>query len=833
MAIQIQGNNVVNPLHEGAAKPAASVGNPALRGMAKVQDSMGVVRKALHTMANAFRRIGESVRQANSGTPISMSISVKTLGIASNPNRSEPLNRAGAQNLKVHVAGLTPEKKQALVASAVKDVANGGHNVVKLLDRNPELFTVVVDFGGDSLLQAIDRHSDQIPTRLLSAVSDHMPKYIRDQCVTDGAYGALNADFDKGAKMISGFFGLGGISLHQALESVKALISSDIDGAMVQTGKEDMGEIFTGIREIVGIQGGAELKAGLAIREQFEAMSRPGEIAGGVLDALNSGSSLKDELFRDSVHQALTAVGISLEFTGDETHDAAVKGALKDISKQTGAGSGGDAMIFNRLTMPELKTLKEMASFPDGQAQIEERLNGYSGATPEAAATIATACMTVFLRPEKPPVSKSEVRALVRKLDRRLTLFRPIVNAFQKKLSPEQYAARKIDKLSRLVNNIQTEVNANRLKWDKETQRLAIEMVAQKLQQYIGALDAMSGTHSELQTTLLKQASQLLDKIDKVIVPASQFEDLTPVGNLTQIISPTIHDLSATRPQTLEIGNKKYAIGDLIGHGTFGNVYRCVDEKSGEKSVVKVMLLFDEIGTVEALGEVYTAQQFVGHRHIMAPSSVAITALDENEMRRLALVMPEADRGDLEHVLESLADKPLEERTLVLLKLLVDAADGLVEMHRKGFAHRDIKPGNIFVKTGVRDELIGMLGDLGAAQHESGFDALGMTGSPPYMPADDNVSLSVDSYAFGMMVFQLLSGGSFPVLQMPTGIGGNTPTMPDSAELRARIDAELPTASASLKSLIQTSLSAIPGERPTMSEWRDALQKAYKATPPS
>ena len=827
MTIPILENNTLNPLHAPGSKGVPSVENPNLRGMLKIQDSRGVVRKTLHAMANTFRRIGASVTQANSGAPISMSISVKTLGIASNPNRSEPLNRAGAQNLKVHVEGLAPEKKQALVASAVKDVANGGHNFLKLLDRNPELFTVVVDFGGDSLLQAIDRHSDQIPTRLLSAVSDHMPKYIRDQCVTDGAYGALNADFDKGAKMISGFFGLGGISLHQALESVKALISSDVDGAMVQTGKEDMGEIFGGIREIVGIQGCAELKDGLAIREEFEAMSRPGEIAGGVLDALNSGQSLRDELFRDSVHQALTGVGISLKFTGDETHDGDVKRALKDISKQTGAGSGGDAMIFNRMTMPELKELRALSSLQDGQAHIEARLNGYSESTPEAAATIATACMTVFLKPEKPHITKADVRKLVRKLDRRLTIFRRIVNAFQKKLSPEQYTARKIDKLARLVNNIQTEVNANRLKWDKETQVLAIEMVGQKLQQYIGALDAMSGSHSELQTTLLKQASQLLDKIDKVIVPAAQFEDLTPVGNLTQIISPTIYDLSARRPQTLEIGNKKYAIGDLIGQGTFGNVYRCVDEKSGEKSVVKVMLISDDIGTVEALGEVYTAQQFAGHRHIMAPSSVAITALDEHdEMRRLALVMPEADQGDMDNIVEKMADKSLEERTHVFLKLLVDAADGLVEMHRKGFAHRDVKPGNIFVKTGVRDELIGMLGDLGTAQHMSLFDGLEMTGSPPYMPADDNVSLSVDSYAFGMMAFQLLSGGSFPVLQMPTGIGVNTPTMPDSAELRARIDVGLPTTSASLKSLIQQSLSAVPEERPTMSEWRDALSKA-------
>ncbi len=1172
MTNPIQGNNNLPNLYTPASKASSSVTNPEITGMEKAPKT-GLV-KLLQTIANAFRSIGESVTQANSGKAISMSISVKNLGIASNPARSEPLNETGVKNLKDHVTSMTPEKRQPLVDSAVKDVANGGHNLLKLLNRNPDIFKIVVESGGNRLIEAMDTHSDKIPHKLLSAVSDHMPKYIRDQCVTEGDYGALTADFDKGATKIAGFFEMGVMSLHEALESIKTLISSDIDGAMVKTGKDDIGEIFGGIREIVGTHGGAELRDGLAIRKQFEAMSRPGEIAGGVLDGLNSGGSLEDKDFRDSVNQALTAVGISLKFTEDRALDGGIKLALKNISKQTGAGSGGDAMIFNRLNMPELKELKAMALLPDGQTQIEARLNSYSGSTPEAATAIATACIKTFpikpdqwvaveelhellkrdfpqalasekdiqqrvksmfpggggglvkaleanpalfgtlkdpmskpvercirgvvsdpnnrippekamsifkalnegnisngkpptlseiatdyalktsvsgdsidfkklsnttdslvrlgldmdavgeiiiqsvrmgtdnLQPltedpagyilaakailiehsspetkrlmaisdsfkelatkagdereflegvidarildpatdatapefldkaqklndvarqkgiempktvteaesrrselktsvvttleiskalksitvsslstidglisspeelmaqlrqqldlnsydkvtvtdialkhltkaciettpnpigilkaetivhmdtEKPNVDKAAVNKLVKQLDSRLNIFGGIVNAWQKNFSPAEYNARKLDKLENLVTNIQKEVNADRLTWNKETQTLAIEMVSQKLEQYIGQLDRMSGPNSELKTELMKQASVLLDKIDKVIVPAAQFERLTPKGDISRIAAPTIHNRDATAPNSLEIGNKNYAIGKLIGHGGSGNVYRCDGKENGEKGVVKVMLLTDSIGTLEALAEVYTSQQFAGHSHIMSPSSVAITELDENDMRYLALVMPEADQGDMENVVKKLADKPPAEQTPVFLKLLTDAADGLVEMHRKGFAHRDIKPGNIFIKTGLDSEPIGMLGDLGLAQDISKFDSLKMGGTEPYMPTDQTVSLSVDSYAFGMMAFQLLSGGSFPFLANKEdeydGIL-TPPAMPDTAVLRERIDARIPNASYAVKSLIENSLSAVPENRPTMLAWRDAL----------
>ena len=424
---------------------------------------------------------------------------------------------------------------------------------------------------------------------------------------------------------------------------------------------------------------------------------------------------------------------------------------------------------------------------------------------------------------EKPNVSNAEVNELVKKLDTRPNIWRSLVNAVQKKFVPAQYRERKLNKLEKLVASIQAEVDADRLTWNEESQRLAKGMVAQKLQQYEGY-----GSNPEFTAALREKADKLFNDIRMVIVPEEQFERLTPTGYILR------SDPTATAPESVKIGDKIYAIGGLISEGSAGAVYRCTDTNTGEKCVVKVIEIDFSVAIMDALREVYTTQQFAGHSHIMSLSSVAITELDKHEMRCLVSVMPEADQGDLENVVKTLAGKSPAKRTSVLIELLIHAADGLAQMHSQGYVHRDIKPGNILVQTGSDGKFIGMLGDLGVARHISQFDSLRMEGTPDYMPTDEKVSLSVDSYAFGMMAFQLLSGGSFPFMDdkkdsadekaMFVGLQYSSQAMPNTTLLRQRIQDRLPDdVSAAVKLLIERSLSAVPGDRPTMFDWHDAL----------
>lgn len=84
---------------------------------------------------------------------------------------------------------------------------------------------------------------------------------------------------------------------------------------------------------------------------------------------------------------------------------------------------------------------------------------------------------------------------------------------------------------------------------------------------------------------------------------------------------------------------------------------------------------------------------------------------------------------------------------------------GYYDVHKAGFIHRDIKPANIFHKNGVYK-----IGDFGftipyqdLAQHRS-YNV----GSPVYMPPEalkDNLySISCDTWAIGVMFYQMLRG---------------------------------------------------------------------------
>jgi serine/threonine protein kinase len=117
-----------------------------------------------------------------------------------------------------------------------------------------------------------------------------------------------------------------------------------------------------------------------------------------------------------------------------------------------------------------------------------------------------------------------------------------------------------------------------------------------------------------------------------------------------------------------------------------------------------------------------------------------------------------------------------EERNISLIvQLLSDVSKGLLEMHSKNYIHRDLKPGNILIKTmanhGNRN-LIGVLADMGEATLVAG-DGMIPTGIPmagtmhynsPEICLDENdpnyrrQSFASDIWAFGVLMCQSLYG---------------------------------------------------------------------------
>ena len=159
------------------------------------------------------------------------------------------------------------------------------------------------------------------------------------------------------------------------------------------------------------------------------------------------------------------------------------------------------------------------------------------------------------------------------------------------------------------------------------------------------------------------------------------------------------------------------------------------------------------------------------------------------------------------------------------LVLLIGLVDALEEAHDKGVIHRDLKPENVLIgKDGVPK-----VGDWGLTKSET--DTTGLTktgiivGTPRYMAPEQilgrQLTTAVDMYAFGVMVFEVLTGHS--------------PFMDGSLSdlLKAHLDGKprklgqfILGVSPDLEQLVARLLANEPKERPSAKETKDVLRKA-------
>jgi serine/threonine protein kinase len=180
------------------------------------------------------------------------------------------------------------------------------------------------------------------------------------------------------------------------------------------------------------------------------------------------------------------------------------------------------------------------------------------------------------------------------------------------------------------------------------------------------------------------------------------------------------------------------------------------------------------------------------------------------------LAMDYFELGDLSQHLNS---KIPEYQTKEITRQL---CSGLAEMHRMGFAHRDLKPQNVFVMSRTPTAWDVRIGDFGIAkrvqQNETALRT--MTGTQAYMApemfpylVDDQeehtYTQAVDMWALGIMLYQMLT--------LEFAFGDQTPlhkycknrvVFPEAA-----LHSELVTTTCI--SLIKTLLRPLPSDRPT------------------
>jgi eukaryotic-like serine/threonine-protein kinase len=229
------------------------------------------------------------------------------------------------------------------------------------------------------------------------------------------------------------------------------------------------------------------------------------------------------------------------------------------------------------------------------------------------------------------------------------------------------------------------------------------------------------------------------------------------------------------RPRSPErIG--RYQVLERIGRGAMGVVYRARDEAMGREVALKVLtadIEDDPDMRVRFLREAEAAAR-LSHPNI-------ITIFDVGEEGERFFIVMELLRGA---TLKDFLKQPEAARIERRIDLMAQLAAGLGAAHNASVYHRDIKPGNVFVRA---DGLLKIL-DFGVARlASSSMTASGfIIGTPDYMSPEQARGAEVDArsdiFSLGGVFYFMLTGRKpFPASDLPTlfhQIQGDEPPPP-------------------------------------------------------
>jgi serine/threonine protein kinase len=149
----------------------------------------------------------------------------------------------------------------------------------------------------------------------------------------------------------------------------------------------------------------------------------------------------------------------------------------------------------------------------------------------------------------------------------------------------------------------------------------------------------------------------------------------------------------------------RYVLGDLLGKGGMGSVYRAADESSGGEVALKLLARTDENPRMAALFE-REYHTLAGLRH---PSIIEVHDYGVSE-HGAYYTMELLDGRDL----RDLAPLPYKDAC----RHLRDVASSLALLHSRRLIHRDLSPRNVRLTKGGRGKLIdfGALSTFGLAK---------------------------------------------------------------------------------------------------------------------
>lgn len=228
-----------------------------------------------------------------------------------------------------------------------------------------------------------------------------------------------------------------------------------------------------------------------------------------------------------------------------------------------------------------------------------------------------------------------------------------------------------------------------------------------------------------------------------------------------------VYGLGREVARARELGS--YQLGDLLGRGGMGEVYRATHRMLARPAAIK-LIRPEMLGGADPGGAEMAIRRFRREAEAAAslrsPHTVELYDFGVTPDRTFYFVMELLQGTDLESLVRQKGPLPAG-RVIYLLR---QVCESLEEAHARGLVHRDIKPANIHVgRLGLRHDFVKVL-DFGLVKSVDGeprenslATAWGhVAGTPGYMAPEVAMGESFDGradiYAVGCVAYYLLTG---------------------------------------------------------------------------
>ncbi|RKN08195.1 serine/threonine-protein kinase [Streptomyces radicis] len=218
-----------------------------------------------------------------------------------------------------------------------------------------------------------------------------------------------------------------------------------------------------------------------------------------------------------------------------------------------------------------------------------------------------------------------------------------------------------------------------------------------------------------------------------------------------------------------EVLDDRYQIEEALDQGGMGSIWTATDLSTGDRVAVKV-LRFDAY-TQGRFSPAERARRRAELLKRFEREGAILEELNHPGVPRLLhrgylseepyLVMEYVDGVSLREFLDLRRPFPFD----AAISIAVQVAEALGHAHTCGVVHRDLKPGNIVVGFGsgavkLLDFGIAYLTDPDATRYTALGDTPGTVGymAPEQRRGQQDISAAVDLYAFGCVLFELLTG---------------------------------------------------------------------------